>query len=116
VTGSAHPDRVPQPTGEIETVPTTDRTRVRRKSDRARYDRATIDSILDEALICHLGFAIDGRPWVFPTAFVRVGDALFVHGAVGNFGLRALADGSDVCVTVTLVDGLVLARSASTTR
>jgi hypothetical protein len=95
------------------TAPPTDRTRVRRKADRARYDDDTIRSILDEALVCHVGFAVDGRPWVMPTAFAVVGDWLYLHGAAGNFALKSLAAGtSEACVTVTLLDALVLSRSA----
>jgi hypothetical protein len=91
----------------------TDRSRVRRKADRARYDFSTVAAILDEALLCHVGFAIDGRPWVVPTTFARVDDQLYLHGAAGNFALRTLsAGGVEACVTVTLLDGLVLARSA----
>jgi hypothetical protein len=91
----------------------TDRSRVRRKADRARYDFSTAAAILDEALLCHVGFAVDGRPWVVPTTFARVGDHLYLHGAAGNFALRTLsAGGVEACVTVTLLDGLVLARSA----
>ncbi len=90
----------------------TDRSRLRRKADRGAYDRETVDAILDEALVCHVGFAVDGRPWVVPTAFGRVGDRLYLHGAAGNATLRALAAGVEACVTVTLLDGLVLARSA----
>ncbi|HEY2812917.1 MAG TPA: pyridoxamine 5'-phosphate oxidase family protein [Acidimicrobiales bacterium] len=93
-------------------APPTDRTRVRRKAERGRYDRATVDAILDEALLCHVGFAVDGRPWVLPTAFARVGDHLYLHGAAGNFALRSLAAGVEACVAVTLLDGLVLSRSA----
>ncbi|MGH9281718.1 MAG: pyridoxamine 5'-phosphate oxidase family protein [Acidimicrobiales bacterium] len=85
---------------------------MRRKAERARYDVDTIRSILDEALICNVGFAVDGRPWVVPTAFARVDDHLYLHGAVGNFALRTLAAGAEACITVTLLDGLVLARSA----
>jgi nitroimidazol reductase NimA-like FMN-containing flavoprotein (pyridoxamine 5'-phosphate oxidase superfamily) len=88
------------------------RTKVRRKAERGRYDDATIRSILDEAMVCHVGFAVDGRPWVVPTAFAVIGDALYLHGATGNFALRTLAGGVEACVTVTLVDGLVLSRSA----
>ena len=95
----------------IETAP-TDRTKVRRLADRARYDRDTVNSILDEGLVCHLGFAIDGRPWVMPTTYARVGDYLYVHGAAANFALKTLTSGVEACVTVTLLDGLVLARSA----
>ncbi len=90
----------------------TPRSRVRRKADRARYDREAVDAILDEALVCHVGFAVDGRPWVVPTTFARVGDYLYLHGAAGNFALRTLAAGTETCVTVTLLDALVLARSA----
>jgi len=90
----------------------TERTRVRRLADRARYDRDTVDSILDEGLVCHLGFAVDGRPWVMPTTYARVDDRLYVHGAAANFALKTLASGIEACVTVTLLDGLVLARSA----
>ncbi len=93
-------------------VPASERTRVRRKSGRGRYDRDTIVRILDEALICHVGFAVDGQPWVVPTAFARVGEHVYLHGAVGNFALRTLAGGAEACVTFTLLDGLVLARSA----
>ena len=97
------------PHGHVEP---TDRTKVRRLADRGRYDWATIHSILDEGLVCHVGFAIDGRPWVMPTTYARVGDRLYVHGAAANFALKTLASGVDACVTVTLLDGLVLARSA----
>jgi len=90
----------------------TDRSTVRRKADRGRYDRATIVAILDEALVCHVGFAVDGRTWVVPTAFARVDGHLYLHGAAGNSALRTLVSGVDACVTVTLLDGLVLARSA----
>ena len=94
------------------TLRVTDRSRVRRKTDRASYDWATLVDVLDEALICHVGFAIDGRPWVMPTAFARVGDAVVLHGAAGNFALKSLAAGAEACLTFTLLDGLVLARSA----
>jgi nitroimidazol reductase NimA-like FMN-containing flavoprotein (pyridoxamine 5'-phosphate oxidase superfamily) len=92
--------------------PPSERTRVRRIPERGRYDRETIDSILDEALVCHLGFVDDGRPFVIPTLHARVGDELFVHGSTASRMLRALSDGTQVCVTVTLLDGIVLARSA----
>jgi len=90
----------------------TDRTRVRRLAERARYDEATLHAILDEGLICHVGFSVDGHPWVMPTIHARVGDRLYLHGATANHALKALASGVEACVTVTLVDGLVLARSA----
>jgi len=94
-------------------MPPTARTTVRRHAERARYDTETVHAILDEALVCHIGFAIDGRPWVFPTTFARIDDRLYIHGAAGNFGLKTLAgSGAEACVTVTLLDGLVLAKSA----
>jgi nitroimidazol reductase NimA-like FMN-containing flavoprotein (pyridoxamine 5'-phosphate oxidase superfamily) len=90
----------------------TERTRVRRKPGRGSYDRELVDRILDEALICHLGLVHDGHPYVTPTIHARVGRTLYLHGSKGSRSLRTLADGDDCCVTVTLVDGLVLARSA----
>ncbi len=90
----------------------TDRTTLRRLPDRGHHDRATIDAILDEAVVCHLGFVDDGQPFVIPTVYARVGDVLYVHGSAASRTLRTLSDGVPVCVTVTLLDGLVLARSA----
>lgn len=90
----------------------SERTRVRRKAERGRYERAAIDAILDEGLVCHVGFVADGQPYVIPTAYGRAGDRLYLHGSPANRMLRTLAGGLPVCVTVTLVDGLVLARSA----
>uniref|UniRef100_A0AAU2JIV3 Pyridoxamine 5'-phosphate oxidase family protein n=1 Tax=Streptomyces sp. NBC_00049 TaxID=2903617 RepID=A0AAU2JIV3_9ACTN len=93
----------------------TDHTVPTRGRERARYDRRTVHSILDEAYICHLGFVRDGAPVVLPTLFARVGEALYIHGSTGSRPLLAAgkADpGLAVCVTVTHVDGLVLARSA----
>lgn len=87
------------------------RTRVRRAPTRARYDRATVHAILDEALLCHLGFVQDGQPYVIPTIHARVGDVLYLHGSVASRALRVASE-QPVCVTVTLLDGLVLARSA----
>ena len=92
-------------------APTT-RTAVRRKADRGRYERELVHAILDEALVCHVGFATADGPVVLPTMHARVDDTIYLHGAVGNAMLRAAADGVPVCVTVTLLDGLVLARSA----
>ena len=89
----------------------TQHTTVKRHPERGAYDRATIDSILDEALICHLGFVADGRPFVIPTIHARDGDTLYVHGSPGSRMLRTSKEGVDICVTVTLLDGLVLARS-----
>lgn len=90
----------------------TPRTELHRIPARGSYDRALVHAILDEAWICHLGFVADGQPFVIPTAYVRVGERLFVHGAAASRMLGALARGVPVCVTVTLLDGLVLARSA----
>ena len=90
----------------------TDRTTLRRLPNRGVYDRASIHSILDEGLICHVGFVVDGQPYVIPTIHVRVGEQLFFHGSPASRMLRALEQGVEVCVTVTLLDGLVLARSA----
>jgi uncharacterized protein len=87
------------------------RTTVKRHPERGAYDRPTVDAILDEALVCHVGFVVDGQPYVIPTIHARDGDTLFLHGSPGSRMLRNLAGGIDVCVTVTLLDGLVLARS-----
>ena len=94
-----------------ESGPASPRVEVRRHPERARYDRETIDAILDEALICHLGVVIEGEPLVLPTGFGRLGDTLYLHGAASNRSLAAALEGA--CVTVTHLDGLVLARSAS---
>src|SRR6266540_2876970 len=90
----------------------TSRTTVRRLPQRGVYDRAAVFAILDEALVSHVGFVRDGQPFVIPTIFARVEDRLYLHGSAASRMLGALAEGADVCVTVTLVDGLVLARSA----
>lgn len=90
----------------------TERTAVRRLAGRASYDRALVHAILDEALICHLGFVVEGKPVVLPTIHTRVGEVLYVHGSAASRMLRTLRDGVEACVTVTLLDGLVLARSA----
>jgi nitroimidazol reductase NimA-like FMN-containing flavoprotein (pyridoxamine 5'-phosphate oxidase superfamily) len=89
----------------------TSRTKLRRRADRGSFDRDLAYVILDEALVAHVGFVVDGRPRVLPMTYGRVDDALYLHGAVGNGMLRA-SIGADVCVTVTLLDGLVLARAA----
>jgi nitroimidazol reductase NimA-like FMN-containing flavoprotein (pyridoxamine 5'-phosphate oxidase superfamily) len=88
------------------------RTTVKRLAKRADYDRNTVNAILDEALICHVGFVIDGSPVVIPTIHTRVGNTLYFHGSAASRMLRSLRDGIDACVTVTILDGLVMARSA----
>lgn len=88
------------------------RTTVKRIPKRGHYDRETIYSVLDEAIICHVGFAVDGQPYVIPTGFARVDDMIYIHGSAASRMLRELSKGVDVCVTVTILDGLVLARSA----
>jgi uncharacterized protein len=87
------------------------RTRVKRVPERGRYDREAVDAVLDAALVCHLGFVRDGQPYVIPTLHARVGDDVYVHGSTASRMLRSLEDGVDACLTVTLVDGIVLARS-----
>ena len=89
----------------------TERTKVRRLPDRGKYDSESVYGILDEAFICHVGFVVDGQPYVIPTGFARVNDTLYIHGSAASRMLRTLADGVQVCVTVTLVDGIVMARS-----
>ena len=95
-----------------ESFSPTSRSAVRRLPKRASYERETVYGILDEGFVCHVGFVVDGQPFVIPTGYARLGDVLYVHGARASRMLRELARGADVCVTVTLVDGLVLARSA----
>ena len=90
----------------------TARTAVRRRPERGRYDRAEVEAILDEGLVAHVGLAVDGQPFVLPMAYARVGGHVYLHGSAASRLLRGLAAGAPVCVTVTLLDGLVLARSA----
>jgi nitroimidazol reductase NimA-like FMN-containing flavoprotein (pyridoxamine 5'-phosphate oxidase superfamily) len=92
--------------------PASPRTKLRRLPKRGHHDRATIDAILDEGLLAHLGFEMDGQPYVIPTLHARLGDEVLVHGSAASRALRHLASGAPVCLTVTLMDGLVLARSA----
>ena len=89
----------------------TPRTRVVRESDRGVYDRDTVNRILDEGFLCHVGFIVDGQPYVIPTSYGRDGDVLYIHGSAASRMLRNLDRAIPVCVTVTLLDGLVLARS-----
>jgi nitroimidazol reductase NimA-like FMN-containing flavoprotein (pyridoxamine 5'-phosphate oxidase superfamily) len=87
------------------------RTQVERLPERGHYDRETIHGILDQAFVCHVGFVADGQPYVIPTGYGRSGDFLYIHGSAASRMLRNLAAGIPVCVTVTLLDGLVVARS-----
>ncbi|MFM7553608.1 MAG: pyridoxamine 5'-phosphate oxidase family protein [Actinomycetota bacterium] len=89
----------------------TKRTTVKRLPTRGHYDRATIDAILDEALVCHIGFEAEGQPYVIPSLHARVGDVLYLHGSSASRMLRRLGEGVPCCVTVTLIDGVVLARA-----
>jgi len=90
----------------------TQRTQVKRLAKRGVYDKAGVHAILDKGLICHVGFAVEGQPYVIPTGYVRVDDRVYIHGSPASRMLNTLAGGIDVCMTVTLLDGLVLARSA----
>lgn len=96
----------------MKKLPQTPRTTLKRLPQRGNYDRELIEGILDEGFICHIGFAVNGQPFVIPTGYARVGDRLVIHGAQASRMLRTLGQGIDVCLTVTLIDGLVLARSA----
>ncbi len=89
----------------------TPRTRLVREADRAVYDRAAVYRILDEGFLCHVGFAVDGQPFVIPTSYGRKDHDLFIHGSAASRMLRQMKEGVAVCITVTLLDGLVLARS-----
>lgn len=89
----------------------TPRTRIVREPQRAVYDRDAVNQILDEAFLCHIGFVAEGQPYVIPTSYGRDGDVLYIHGSAASRMLRILNQGVPVCITVTLLDGLVLARS-----
>ena len=90
----------------------TKRTTLKRLPKRGNYDRDVINAILDEAFFCHVGFVVEGQPYVIPTGFARVGDELLIHGSAASRMMRNLSDEIEVCVTITMIDGLVLARSA----
>ena len=90
----------------------TDRTSLKRLPKRGHFDRETVYGILDEGFISHVGFVVDGQPYVIPTGYARVDDKLYIHGSAASRMLRTVGEGIDVCITVTLIDGLVLARSA----
>lgn len=111
--------RVDRPTGvpargaPASDGPASDRVRLRRKPDRGRYDRPTIDAILDEALVGHLGWVLDGQPYVTPVTIWRVGDRLYWHASAGSRIVRSAERGEPVCVTASILDGLVFARSGT---
>jgi len=92
--------------------PQTERTTLKRLPKRGVYDRELVYRILDEGFICHVSFVVDGQPFVIPTGYARIADQLYIHGSQVSRMLRTLAQGIDVCIAVTLVDGIVLARSA----
>ncbi len=92
-------------------TPPTARTQVRRLAERGAYDRGTIDAILDEALVCHVGFVLDESPFVIPMLHARDGDTLYLHGSPASRMLRAMRRGIEACITVTLLDGIALARA-----
>src|SRR6266446_1960298 len=96
----------------MSTFTPTSRTQVKRLPKRGAYDRETVFNILDEAFVCHVGFVVEGQPYVIPTNYGRVGETLYLHGSAASRMLRTLSEGIPVCVTATLIDGLVLARSA----
>jgi uncharacterized protein len=96
----------------MEEFTKTARTTLKRLPQRGAFDRESINQILDEGFICHVGFAVEGEPYVIPTGYARAGDRLFIHGSQASRMLRTVGQGIDVCLTVTLIDGLVLARSA----
>ena len=91
--------------------PQSDLNKVRRLPLRGHYDKKTIYAIVDEALICHAGFVVDGQPFVMPTIHVRVDDTIYLHGAIANRMLSHIKSGNSVCLTMTLIDGIVFARS-----
>jgi uncharacterized protein len=105
---NTHADTVNQSSA----IAPTARTRVKRIPKRASYDRDVVHSILDSALVCHVGFAIDGQPYVIPTLHVRIADRLYIHGSAASRMLGTAAEGTPIAVTVTHIDGVVLARSA----
>jgi hypothetical protein len=97
----------------MTTFTPTDRTKVRRKPDRANYDRDTIYAILDQAFVCHVGFIADGMPVVVPTNYVRVGDKLYLHGSTASRLMKTLGSGASFCLSVTLLDGIVFSPTAT---
>jgi nitroimidazol reductase NimA-like FMN-containing flavoprotein (pyridoxamine 5'-phosphate oxidase superfamily) len=96
----------------VDDITPTKRTTVIRHRERGRYDRETVNAISDEALICHVGFSVNAQPYVLPTTHARIEDQLYLHGSAANHMLKGMKGGIPMCVTMTLLDGLVLARSA----
>ncbi|HEV2884708.1 MAG TPA: pyridoxamine 5'-phosphate oxidase family protein [Pyrinomonadaceae bacterium] len=96
----------------MDELPRTQRTILKRLPQRGSFERQQINGILDEGFVCHVGFVVNRQPFVIPTGYARIGDTLIIHGSQASRMLRQLGQGIDVCVTVTLIDGLVLARSA----
>jgi nitroimidazol reductase NimA-like FMN-containing flavoprotein (pyridoxamine 5'-phosphate oxidase superfamily)/GNAT superfamily N-acetyltransferase len=96
----------------MQEITPTPRTTIKRMRQRGTYDREVVHAILDRSLVCHVGVVVDGAPRVLPTLHARMGDSVFIHGAVGNKMLRTAAEGVEICLTATLIDGLVMARSA----
>jgi uncharacterized protein len=95
----------------MSTIPVTENTRIRRRPERGAYDRDVVNSIIDEALVCHIGVAVGGQPRVIPTAVIRIDDFIYIHGSPNNQLLTTLADGAPACITITLVDSIVAGRS-----
>src|SRR5258708_35094399 len=95
----------------MSTIPVTEKTRIRRRPERGAYDRDVVNSIIDEALVCHIGVAVDGQPRVIPTAIVRIDDHVYIHGSPNNQLLATLEAGEPACITVTLVDSIVAGGS-----
>lgn len=96
----------------MEKFPITEKTEITRLAKRGVYDVTTIHSILDEALVCTVAYVNEGQPFQIPTGFARIGNTVYIHGSVGAWYMRQIADGAQVCVSTTLIDGMVLARSA----
>jgi len=96
----------------MDKFPITDKTEITRLAKRGVYDVATIHSILDEALVCTVAYVNEGQPFQIPTGFARIGNTVYIHGSVGAWYLRQIAEGAPVCISTTIIDGMVLARSA----
>ena len=101
-----------KPSSAAEAFLPTERTKVRRKPDRAHYERQTVYDILDQAFVCHVGFIVDGMPFVVPTNYVRVGDKLYLHGSPASRLMTTLSSGAPFCLSVTLLDGIVFSPTA----